>query len=125
MLMPTFLPPLFSLRAGRYAALGRRGARLGILAAFACGLACPATAQTASYKLGDLLIQAPWARATPAGAKGGGAGATSRLGRAVCAVGGGAGAPGTRAQGARPTTGGEGSAEAAGRWVARGVAKGG
>jgi len=71
--MPTFLPPLFSLRAGRYAALGRRGARLGILAAFACGLACPATAQTASYKLGDLLIQAPWARATPAGAKVGGA----------------------------------------------------
>ncbi len=30
-------------------------------------------AQTASYKVGDLTIEAPWARATPAGAKVGGA----------------------------------------------------
>lgn len=71
--MLSLLPSLFSTRAQRYAALARGAARLAIIAAFASGLACPAVAQTASYKLGDLLIQAPWARATPAGAKVGGA----------------------------------------------------
>ncbi|HXE70192.1 MAG TPA: copper chaperone PCu(A)C [Hyphomicrobiaceae bacterium] len=71
--MLSLLPSLFSTRAQRYAALGHRGALLAIMAAFACGLACPASAQTGSYTLGDLLIQAPWARATPAGAKVGGA----------------------------------------------------
>jgi periplasmic copper chaperone A len=71
--MLSLSPSLFSTRAQRYAALARRGARLAIIAAFAWGLAGPAVAQTASYKLGDLLIQAPWARATPAGAKVGGA----------------------------------------------------
>ena len=71
--MLSLLPFLFSTRAQRYAALARRAVRLAIIAAFACGLAGPAVAQTASYKLGDLLIQAPWARATPAGAKVGGA----------------------------------------------------
>jgi len=71
--MLSLLPSLFSMRAQRYSALGRRGVLLAMMAAFACGLACPAVSQTASYKLGDLLIQAPWARATPAGAKVGGA----------------------------------------------------
>jgi copper(I)-binding protein len=49
---------------------GRRCAHIFLLAALACGLGCAeSTAQSASYKVGDLTIQAPWARATPAGAK--------------------------------------------------------
>jgi len=71
--MLTPLAFLFALRAPPKAALGRRAALLVFTAAFACGLACRAGAQTASYSLGDLVIQTPWARATPAGAKVGGA----------------------------------------------------
>jgi len=66
-------PSRLFLRAQRYAALARHAPLLVMMVAFAAGLACPASAQTGSYTLGDLLIQAPWARATPAGAKVGGA----------------------------------------------------
>ena len=52
----------------------RHSAPLLLLAALAWGLPSPeSAAQSASYKVGDLTIQAPWARATPAGAKVGGA----------------------------------------------------
>ncbi|HEU0062404.1 MAG TPA: copper chaperone PCu(A)C [Hyphomicrobiaceae bacterium] len=71
--MFTLLASLFALRARRDAAVGRRAILLVVVATFACGLACRTSAQTASYPLGDLVIQAPWARATPAGAKVGGA----------------------------------------------------
>src|SRR5262245_48693020 len=67
MLMP-FLRRPQSLRAMRHSA------PLLLLAALAWGLPSPeSAAQSASYKVGDLTIQAPWARATPAGAKVGGA----------------------------------------------------
>jgi copper(I)-binding protein len=66
-------PSRFFLRAQRYAALARHAPLLVMMVAFAAGLACRASAQTESYQLGDLIIQAPWARATPAGAKVGGA----------------------------------------------------
>ena len=56
--MLSLLPPLFSTRAQRDAALGRRGALLAIMAAFACGLACPASAQTGS-KVHDHAPNAP------------------------------------------------------------------
>ncbi|HEU0159179.1 MAG TPA: copper chaperone PCu(A)C [Hyphomicrobiaceae bacterium] len=63
----------FPVRAQLRAALSRR-AGLWLLAALACGIPyINAGAQSASYKVGDLTIQAPWARATPAGAKVGGA----------------------------------------------------
>ena len=52
----------------------RHSAPTFLLAALAWGLASPGSAaQSASYKVGDLTIEAPWARATPAGAKVGGA----------------------------------------------------
>jgi copper(I)-binding protein len=45
-----------------------------LFAALALALAAGAgLAQTTSYKIGDLTIETPWARATPAGAKVGGA----------------------------------------------------
>jgi periplasmic copper chaperone A len=67
MLMP-FLGPPQALSPMRH------GAPMFLLAALAWSLASPASlAQSASYKVGDLTIQAPWARATPAGAKVGGA----------------------------------------------------
>jgi periplasmic copper chaperone A len=50
------------------------GAGLRLFAVLALTLtASVGLAQTTSYKLGDLSIEAPWARATPAGAKVGGA----------------------------------------------------
>jgi len=52
----------------------RRAAIAAVMAALAIGLACrEAAAQPTNYKVGDLTIEAPWARATPAGAKVGGA----------------------------------------------------
>src|SRR5262245_51733232 len=61
----------FLVRPHPPAALSRRGA-ICMLAALACGLAAgKAAAQTASYRVGDLIVQGPWARATPAGAQGG------------------------------------------------------
>jgi len=71
--MLSLFPPRVCARGARSTVLGRHCAPLVIMTALLCGLACPAVAQTASYKLGDILIQAPWARATPAGAKVGGA----------------------------------------------------
>lgn len=71
--MLSLLLPRVRVRGTRAAALGRHCACLVIIAALLWGLACPVVAQTASYKLGDIVIQAPWARATPAGAKVGGA----------------------------------------------------
>jgi copper(I)-binding protein len=63
----------FLVRLQPPAALSRRAA-VCILAVLACGLAYgQSAAQTASYRVGDLIVQAPWARATPAGAKVGGA----------------------------------------------------
>jgi periplasmic copper chaperone A len=66
LLMLTMSPP--------HAAIGRRAAIAVLLAVLAIGLAgTGALAETTSYKLGELTIEAPWARATPAGAKVGGA----------------------------------------------------
>jgi periplasmic copper chaperone A len=63
----------FRVRPQLRPALSRRAARW-LLAALACGIPyTDAGAQGASYKVGDLTIQAPWARATPTGAKVGGA----------------------------------------------------
>jgi periplasmic copper chaperone A len=62
------------LRAQPYAAAGRRGAVAVLVAALAVAVGTgAAAAQTGSYRVGDLTIEAPWARATPAGAKVGGA----------------------------------------------------
>ena len=62
-----------SLRAQRWAATGRRGAVAVLIAALAVAVGFGAAgAQTGSYRVGDLTIEAPWARATPAGAKVGG-----------------------------------------------------
>jgi len=63
----------FLVRPQPQGALSRR-AVVCILATLACGLAGQkSTAQTPSYRIGDLIVETPWARATPAGAKVGGA----------------------------------------------------
>jgi copper(I)-binding protein len=59
------LPPI--ARPGRWAAVA-----VVVALALSCGVA-RAWAQTQTYRVGDLTIEAPWARATPAGAKVGGA----------------------------------------------------
>src|SRR5262245_613642 len=52
----------------------RRARFAAVMAALAIGLVCrEAAAQPTNYKVGELTIEAPWARATPAGAKVGGA----------------------------------------------------
>jgi len=57
----------------RRASVRRRAGAL-VIAALTSGLAASAaSAQTDSYKVGDLTVETPWARATPAGAKVGGA----------------------------------------------------
>jgi periplasmic copper chaperone A len=71
--MLSLFPPRPCVRRAQVASLPRHATPLVILAALLSALAGPAGAQTASYKLGDIVIQAPWARATPAGAKVGGA----------------------------------------------------
>ena len=65
---------LTSLRVPSPRGNRRRRAVAVLSAALAMGLLCfGARAQTTSYKVGELTIEAPWARATPGGAKVGGA----------------------------------------------------